>query len=125
MAISQGKTRKTPSGKLLKFFRSKKDYETGKSPANTQIAEKKLQTIRGMGGASKQRLLRINIANILDQKSGKFVKSKIKTVVDNPANRNFVRRNIITKGAVIETDAGKARVTSRPGQDGTVNAVLI
>ena len=38
---------------------------------------------------------------------------------------NYVRQNIITKGAVIMTDAGKARVTSRPGQSGSINAVLI
>jgi small subunit ribosomal protein S8e len=36
-----------------------------------------------------------------------------------------VRRNIVTKGAIIETDAGQARVVSRPGQDGQVNAVLL
>ncbi|RLF79472.1 30S ribosomal protein S8e, partial [Thermococci archaeon] len=42
-----------------------------------------------------------------------------------PANRQYVRRNIITKGAIIQTEIGKAIVTSRPGQDGVVNAVLI
>ena len=46
-------------------------------------------------------------------------------VVENPANPNYARRNIITKGAVIETSAGEARVTSRPGQSGQVNAVLL
>ena len=46
-------------------------------------------------------------------------------MVDNPANVNYVRRNIVTKGAVIETSAGRARVTSRPGQDGQINAVLV
>ncbi|MEK6949175.1 MAG: 30S ribosomal protein S8e, partial [Nanoarchaeota archaeon] len=49
----------------------------------------------------------------------------IKTISGNPANRHFVRRNIMTKGAIIETEKGKARITSRPGQDGAVNAVLI
>jgi len=64
-------------------------------------------------------------ANLTDQKTKKSSKVKITSVVDNPANRNFVRRNIITKGAVVETEKGRARVTSRPGQDGLVNAVLI
>jgi small subunit ribosomal protein S8e len=31
----------------------------------------------------------------------------------------------VTKGAVIETGEGRARVTSRPGQTGQVNAVLV
>ena len=34
-------------------------------------------------------------------------------------------RNIITRGATILTEIGLARVTSKPGQDGVVNAVLI
>jgi small subunit ribosomal protein S8e len=54
-----------------------------------------------------------------------FKKSKIKLVKENPANRNFARMNVITKGAIIETEDGMARVTSRPSRDGTVNAILI
>ena len=46
-------------------------------------------------------------------------------VGDNPANRDFARRKIITKGAIIKTKRGNARVTSRPGQNGTVDAVLV
>jgi ribosomal protein S8E len=53
------------------------------------------------------------------------VVSAIETVVENTASGHYVRRNIITKGAVIKTAAGNARVTSRPGQDGVINAVLI
>ena len=50
---------------------------------------------------------------------------KIISVVENPANRQYVRRNIVTKGAIVQTEIGKALVTSRPGQDGIVNAVLL
>ncbi len=64
-------------------------------------------------------------ANVYDKKTKKFYKTKIKNVAENPANRHYVRRNIMTRGAIIETEKGKAVVTSRPGQDGTVNAVLI
>ncbi len=46
-------------------------------------------------------------------------------MLENAANRHYVRRDIITKGTIIQTKLGKARVTSRPAQDGTVNAVLI
>ncbi|MBS3163365.1 30S ribosomal protein S8e, partial [Candidatus Woesearchaeota archaeon] len=51
--------------------------------------------------------------------------AKIKTILENPANRHYVRRNIITKGSVIDTDLGKARVTNKPGQEGAINAILI
>jgi small subunit ribosomal protein S8e len=53
------------------------------------------------------------------------VAATIENVVRNDANPNYVRRNIVTRGAVIETSEGEARVTSRPGQDGQVNAVLV
>ena len=67
----------------------------------------------------------MDVANILDAKTGKYVKAKIKTVVENPANRHFVRRNIMTRGCIIDTDKGKAKVTNRPGQEGSINAKLI
>ena len=52
-------------------------------------------------------------------------KVKILTVKENSANPNFVQRNIINRGAMIQTEIGLAKVTSRPGQDGAVNAVLV
>ena len=58
-------------------------------------------------------------------KTGKCVVAKIKTVLENPANPNLTRRNIITKGCIVQTEKGKARITSRPGQQGSLNAVLI
>ena len=35
------------------------------------------------------------------------------------------RENVVTKSSVILVEGGKARVTSRPGQDGVVNAVFL
>ncbi len=61
----------------------------------------------------------------LNMGGNRFKQSKIITVKENPANRHFVRMNVITKGAVVETEDGLAKVTSRPSRDGTVNAVLI
>ncbi|MGA8914354.1 MAG: 30S ribosomal protein S8e, partial [Nitrososphaeraceae archaeon] len=43
----------------------------------------------------------------------------------NPTNKDFERRGVVTKGAIIDTDLGSARVVSRPGQHGIVNAILI
>jgi small subunit ribosomal protein S8e len=53
------------------------------------------------------------------------IATEITNVVENPADPNYARRNIITRGALIETSEGTAKVTSRPGQDGQVNAVLV
>lgn len=71
------------------------------------------------------RLYRCEFANVADARSGTTKRVKIMAVKSNPANSFFARRNITTKGAVIETEIGDAVVTSRPGQDGLVNAKLI
>jgi small subunit ribosomal protein S8e len=125
MAISQHKSNQSPSVAKYKDSRKKKQYELGSSPTHTKVGETKGKKSRKMGGSDKRRLLAANTANLLDPQTGKSTKVKILTVVGNPANRYFVRRNIITKGSIINTEKGKAKVTSRPGQEGTVNAVLV
>ena len=79
---------------------------------------------RARGGLMFAGLTSANLANVADHK-GKVVKSKILRVKQSPANRDYGRRGVITRGAVIETEAGEAKVTSRPTDDGVVNAVLI
>ena len=80
---------------------------------------------RARGGGRKDRLLRTDYASVTDPKSGSTSNSKIVEVLENTANPNYVRQNIITKGSVIQTEKGKAQVTSRPGQHGVVSAVLV
>ena len=71
-------------------------------------------------------MLAAEYANVVvDQKKNIVQKTKIITVTTNPADPNYVQRNLINKGATIQTELGNAIVTSRPGQDGAVNAVLI
>ncbi|MBI2139662.1 30S ribosomal protein S8e [Candidatus Woesearchaeota archaeon] len=125
MAVYQGKGRTSPAGARYKRLRKIRKSELGRLPALTHIGAMHLKKIRVRGGNEKLRLLRVETANVLDQKKGSFVKAKILNEIGNPANRHFIRRNIITKGSIVETDAGKARITSRPGQDGVVNAVLV
>jgi small subunit ribosomal protein S8e len=83
------------------------------------------RNIATKGAGQKQRLFETNIVNVFNPKTKKVEKATLSSVVESPANRNFVRRNIITKGTVVETSAGNARVTNRPGQEGSVNAILI
>jgi len=66
-----------------------------------------------------------NQAYVTNPKTHTTSKTDIITVVENPANIHYVRRNILTKGAIVNTKLGKARITSRPGQSGVINAVLI
>lgn len=124
MAISQLRSRKKVSGGRYKY-RVKKKKNLGSLPTHTKLGKKKVKVVKGRSRLTKQRLMHEETANVYDPKAKKYSKLKILNIVGNPANRHFVRRNIITKGAIIKTDKGEARVTSRPGQEGTINAVLI
>jgi len=91
----------------------------------TSIGERKLREKRTKGGGVKYALVSDGYANVLDPKEKVARKVKILRLLSNPVSKDFERRGIITKGALIETELGKARVTSRPGQDGVINAVLV
>ncbi|MCG3216233.1 MAG: 30S ribosomal protein S8e [Candidatus Heimdallarchaeota archaeon] len=119
------RSRRKLSGGLIKQASSKKKRDAGRYPAETHIGPRTFKHIRTRGGHQKYRVLRDEYANILDQSTGKSKKVKILNVLENKANREFSRMNIITKGCIINTEIGKALVTSRPGQHGIINGVLV
>ena len=125
MARTQQKSRRKASGGRYHQDRRKRKYELAGYSANTKLAEERIvRTKRTLGGDHKQYILSTNQINVANAQ-GKTVKTEIVNVIENLANPHLVRRNIITKGAVVETKLGKARVTSRPGQEAAVNGVLI
>ena len=112
MAVYQGESKRKVSGGLLKRkLRKKAKSNLGRAPSHTKIGEMKKDSLRIRSGELKQRLFQANVANLFDPKSKKYSKAKIISVKENPASRHFVRMNIVTKGAVIETDKGLAKVT--------------
>ncbi|ELZ46118.1 30S ribosomal protein S8e [Halorubrum californiense DSM 19288] len=119
----QGRSTRKRTGGRLKHASNKKRHQLGREPAETTVGETRLQYIDSRGTEKKVRALSTNVAQVAD--GGEVTEAEIENVADNPANVNYARRNIVTKGAVIETSAGRARVTSRPGQTGQVNAVLL
>lgn len=126
MVRSNERSNKKESGKKYVDYRKKKKKgELSGIPAHTKIGKGVIRHRRVIGGNVKTKTLSSITVNLADPKTKKIEKASIKTVLENPANRHFVRRNILTKGTVIETERGKARITSRPGQEGVVNAVLI
>ena len=123
--IQKGHIGKKESGGIYKQARGKRIYELGGRPTLTHIGKHHLKTVKTLGGNSKTKVLTVETINLYGSKNKVFVKAKIKMVAETPCNRHYVRRNILTKGAIIDTDKGKAKVTSRPGQNGSVTAVLI
>ena len=125
MSLWQGESARKPSGGRLILARKKRRFEVAPEDAETKLGEHTQKLIRSRGKSQKVKLLATNTINVTDAKTGKTSKATIKTVTENPANIHYVRRNILTKGAVVDTDKGKAKVTSRPGQSGTLSGVLI
>ena len=120
-----GLTKRTKSGGRRRAYRGKRAFELGGEPAATAVGETKRMRLRVYGGNVKFKLASSNMANVTDPTTQVTKKVEITGVIKNPSNVDFERRGIITKGTIIETTIGQAHVTSRPGQDGVVNAVLV
>jgi len=114
-------------GKINKA-RGKKRFHEGGFPVETKIDKEKKKKVKSKGGGSKLKLISTEYANIVVD--GKPQKCKITGFVENPISQDYSRRHIITKGAVITAETSdkkeiKARITSRPGQSGLLNAVSL
>ena len=125
MSIIQKRSKKKPTGGRYKSKITKRIFNLGNHPRHTKVNKISLKIRRVIGGNKKQFLFSSDIVNVYDKKSKKYKKTKILGIVSNSANRHFIRRNILTKGAIIKTDLGNVKITSRPGQEGTINGVLL
>ncbi|MBU1988704.1 MAG: 30S ribosomal protein S8e [Nanoarchaeota archaeon] len=118
------KGRKATGGKYHKL-RKKKFYEKQNQQRVVTVKETKRKTLRVKGGNKKTILLNTDDANIFNSKTKKTQKAKIKNVLETPQNVFLARQNLLLKGAIIETELGKAKITNRPSQEGCVNAILL
>lgn len=118
-------TKRKLTGGKRRAYRSRRKYEIDRYPAEPILGESKIVKRRVRGANLKLAVRKASFANVADKTNKRVVKAKILKVEDNPANRDYARRGVITRGAIIETEAGRAKVVSRPGQDGTVNAILV
>jgi small subunit ribosomal protein S8e len=121
---ARSKTKGIGNGKRKVQARGKRRREVGNYFSATRLSDKSVAVkVRRRGGNAGIRLKDVAVANLLT-KDG-YKKAKINSIVESKDNRNFARQNIITKGTVISTELGNAKVINRPGRDGCVNARLI
>ncbi|WP_423999458.1 30S ribosomal protein S8e [Haloarcula salina] len=119
----QGRSPRKRTGGRRRPNHKKKKHELGNETTETQVGEQRLKVVDARGNTQKVRAVSTDVASVAD--GDETTEATIENVVENPSNPNYARRNIITKGAIVDTSEGQARVTSRPGQDGQVNAVLV
>ncbi len=117
---------KKPSGGKKERHRKKRKYELGRPPTLTKLGDREeRKLIRVRGGNYKIRLKKAVFVNVAIPNENIVKKTKILEVVETPANIQYARSNIITRGAIVRTELGLVKITSRPGQDGVLNGVLI
>jgi len=124
MARSQARSRRKYTGKKYKHFRKKRKRELERPRIATTIGEEKKKKERVLGGNMKLKLFSTKFINVTDLNTNKTSKVRILRFEENLASKDLNRRHILTKGAVVETELGNVKITSRPGQHGVLNGVL-
>ena len=114
MAQWHGVSKRKPSGGRKRMMRGKRRTEISSEKQFAVLGEAKRKKYRKTGALTRIKVLSDNTTSVT-----------FTTVTENQSNPNYVRRNILTKGSVVETELGKVRISSRPGQDGVINGTLI
>ena len=112
------------TGGRRKPLRIRRKYETDRYPNEPINGAQVTVTRRIRGNNQKTALKSIDFVNLATGEA-KVKKTKIIKVLENATNNDYKRRGIISKGAILETQEGKCKVVSKPGQNGIVNAVLL
>jgi small subunit ribosomal protein S8e len=121
---SHGKKVSAGTGGRRRKSRDKKLAHMGGVFASTKVSDTVTKvTVRKRGGSTRKRIKKGISVNVV-LKDGKMKTATIKKLLESH-NPEYVRMNIITRGAVLDTDLGKVKVTNRVGQDGIVNGVLL
>jgi len=122
-SVENLKTRKITGG-IRHPLKTRQKFETDRYPNEALIGDQETSTRKTRGNNRKTALKTVSHVNlVLD--NAKIKRSKIIRVLENATNNDYQRRGVITKGAILETENGKCKVVSRPGQDGIINATLV
>ena len=117
-------TKRTGTGGKKGRKSDKRLSQVGSQPLHPSVSDKdvrKKQRVRG--GRTKIRLKKSVSINVVSD--GKTVKVKVLSVLESE-NKDYVRANILTKGAIVQTDKfPKVKITSRPSQHGVLNGVVV
>lgn len=119
------RSKKKPTGGILNKNRKKKRSQRGSVFLQTKVGKNIAKKKDVRGNNKKIKLLSAETISVADPKTGKTKKTKMITAKENPANPHYVRRNILTKGAIVETELGLVKITSRICQTGIVSGVLV
>ncbi|MEM3670850.1 MAG: 30S ribosomal protein S8e [Thermoprotei archaeon] len=125
MSYYQGNDNRRITGSVKAFNRGKRKFELGGHFTASSLAQKEVVAAdAGRGGTVRLRLLKANMVNVVES-GGASKRVKVDSIVRTPANLEYARRGIVTKGTIVRTELGEVRITSKPGRHGVLNGVLI
>ncbi len=122
-SVENLKTSKITGG-IRHPLKSRRKFQIDRYPNEALIGEQLTVTRKTRGNNRKTSIKTANVVNI-SLGNGKIKNSELIKVLENQTNNDYQRRGVITKGAIVETKDGKCKIVSRPGQDGTLNGILI
>ena len=112
------------TGGIRHPLKTRQKLQIDRYPNEALMGEQETATRKTRGNNRKTALKTVNHVNLV-LPDAKIKRSKIIRVLENQTNNDYQRRGVITKGAIIETEDGKCKVISRPGQCGIINALLL
>jgi small subunit ribosomal protein S8e len=118
-------TKRKKTGGRKTAYRTKRIFEQGRQPVETTFEEPQRKNVKGRSGIVKTKITSTNMVNVSNPRTGSTEHLEIIDVVSNPANADYNRRGVITKGTIVRTEKGLAKIISRPGQVGSLSAVVI
>ena len=124
MAWHDRLTKRKKTGGKKRAYRTKRVYEQGRQPVETLFGETQRKEVKGISRISKIKLVKADYVNVSNPETGTTERLEILNVVRNPAKADYNRRGVITKGTIVRTEKGLAKIVSRPGQDGSLNGVV-
>jgi len=122
-SVENLKTSKVTGG-IRHPLKSRRKFQMDRYPNEALVGEQLTVTRKTRGNNRKTALKTANVVNVV-LPDGKIKNSEIVKVLQNQTNNDYQRRGVITKGAIVETKDGECRIVSRPGQDGTLNGILL
>ena len=122
-SVENLKTSKITGG-IRHPLKSRRKFQMDRYPNEALMGEQLTVTRKTRGKNRKTAIKTANVVNVI-LADGKIKSSKIVRVLENQTNNDYQRRGVITKGAIVETEDGKCKILSRPGQDGTLNGTLL
>ncbi|MEE3213154.1 MAG: 30S ribosomal protein S8e [Thermoproteota archaeon] len=112
------------TGGIRHPLKTRQKFQMDRYPNEALMGDQETTTRKTRGNNRKTGLKKVSHVNLV-LPDAKIKRSKIIRVLENQTNNDYQRRGVITKGAILETEDGKCKVISRPGQCGIINAVLV